>query len=211
MSAGGSTLWLRRGRLTRWMLSRRMPGAVRPRRIPPVRDRSRFLRKVADAFIHEANGRARGTPGVRTITALESTGSGMADRLSGQGCAYRLLVRGIEAGATIDTSLTVTSIERAIDARAHRWGLVLDAAVSPRLRTVISNATEAGYALDGGGDDPATSCHSRRSCSPCSSRVHAPTWLGWWILPCELVERNGDRLRDLVLEQAARRGRNPGH
>jgi tagaturonate reductase len=167
----------------------------------------RFLRGFADAFVHEANLRAGGASRERTVTAIESTGSGMADRLSGQGCSYRLLVRGIEAGATIDTSVTVTSIERAIDARTC-WDLVLQAAVSPHLRTVISNATEAGYALDDGGEDPATGSFPAKLLAVLIARARADL-PGLVILPCELVERNGDRLRDLVMEQAARQATEP--
>ncbi len=187
-----------RGTLDRWT-----PSGNRPRRILQF-GTGRFLRGFADAFIHEANERSAGGQRIRAITAVESTGSGMADRLAAQGCAYRLLVRGVEAGVTFDTSVTVTSIERTIDARAQ-WDPVLQAALSPHLRTVISNVTEAGYALDGRGDDPATGSFPAKLLAVLIARARAGL-PGLVILPCELVERNGDRLRELVIEQAARLG-----
>jgi tagaturonate reductase len=84
---------------------------------------------------------------------------------------------------------------------------VLDVARSPELRYIISNATEAGYTLD-----PADTLTS----APPQSQPAKLTRVLWEryrtggapliLLPCELFERNADRLRELVLELAERWG-----
>lgn len=170
----------------------------------------RFLRGFVDAFVHEAD------PGGRSVTAVASTASGTARQLQAQGCRYRLLVRGIVGGERIDTATTVTSIGRALEA-ATEWRAVLDAAVMPGPLTIVSNTTEAGYALapdasdapeaprvGGPGDEdvaPATFPAKLLSVLVARARAGAVAPV---VLPCELVERNGERLRELVVTEARR-------
>jgi tagaturonate reductase len=164
----------------------------------------RFLRGFADAFIHEANEGMHGSAPVGTVAVVGSTGSGMAQRLAAAGCAYPLLIRGIDRGEMVDGRTTVTSIGRALDAPTA-WARVLEAAVSPELRYLISNATEAGYALDpadgAGSSVPVSFPAKLLAVLVARARAGLP---GLVVLPCELVERNGDRLRELVLSEAAR-------
>lgn len=161
----------------------------------------RFLRGFVDSFIDDANvAAASGTTGTpaRAVTAVETTGSGMAARLAAQGGAYRLLVRGLEHGAIVDTSRIIRAIDRTVDG-ATDPAAVIAAALDPDVRFLVSNTTEAGY--DGG--IPA------RLCAVLDARARAGL-PGLVILPCELIERNGDRLRALVTADATARGLDPG-
>jgi len=159
----------------------------------------RFLRGFVDAFIDDANMATDpgGNGSTRAVTVVETTGSGMAARLTAQGCAYQLLVRGVEQGAVVDTSRVIRSIHRAVDA-THAPGAVVDAALDPDVRFIVSNTTEVGYATD----------FPARLTSLLEARARAGL-PGLVLLPCELVERNGDRLRVLVVEEATRRGLDP--
>lgn len=153
----------------------------------------RFLRAFVGAFVQEAND-AVPPDGRRAITIIESTGSGAAGRLMAQGCRYRLMVRGLRDGAVVDETRLIESADRAVDG-AEDPRAVLAAAVDPAVTTIVSNTTEAGY-VAGSGGFPARLLEVLVA----RSRAGLP---GVTILPCELVERNGDRLRELVLAELA--------
>ena len=76
---------------------------------------------------------------------------------------------------------------------------LLAAALDPDLAFVVSNTTEAGYA-DG---------FPARLSAVLETRTRAGL-PGLVVLPCELIERNGDRLREHVLADLAGRGVEPG-
>jgi tagaturonate reductase len=155
----------------------------------------RFLRGFVDAFIDDDE-RVRRTAGLspgRRVTVVESTGSGMAARLAAHGCAYRLRTRGLDRGRVVDTERVIRVIDRVIDASADTTALV-QAAVDPDLVVVVSNTTQAGY-VPGGFPTRLAAVLAERA------RYGLP---GLLVVPCELVERNGDRLRDLTLDEVAR-------
>ena len=158
-----------------------------------------FLRAFADLFVHEANlaGAAAGR-----VVAVQSTDSNRAGLLNAQGGRYHVCARGLEHGQEVDRVQEVGSISRALVAREN-WEALLDVARSPDLRSVISNTTEAGYALaetdrPGGG---APDSFPAKLLLVLQARFEAGL-PGLTVLPCELVEQNGDRLLELVLEQA---------
>lgn len=160
----------------------------------------RFLRGFVDAFIDDVE-RERaaesGPPGQR-VTVVESTGSGMAARLAARDYAYELRTRGLEQGRVVDTERVIRVIDRSVDASTGTTALA-EAARDPDLAIVTSNATPAGYVAGGFPSKLATVLIER-------ARGGMP---GLLIVPCELVERNGDRLRALVLDEVARIGPEP--
>ena len=112
----------------------------------------KFLRAFADLFIHQAN--EEGQEAGRVVV-VQSTGSDRAELLNRQGCRYHIAVRGIFWGETVDRTEESASISRAL-AAATQWPEVLAVARSPDLRYILSNTTEAGYALDrADGPEPA--------------------------------------------------------
>jgi tagaturonate reductase len=154
----------------------------------------RFLRGFVEAFIDEIEGPGKdaGEPPRRRVTVVETTGSGMAGRLAAQDFAYVLHTRGLEHGAVVDASRLLTVIDRGVDA-SEREDELIEAALDPDLRAIVSNTTEQGYALGRFPRLLATILAAR-------ARAQLP---GLVILPCELIERNGDRLRKLVSEELA--------
>jgi tagaturonate reductase len=158
----------------------------------------RFLRAFADAFIQYGNDRGQN---VGRVVVVQSTAGDRAGLLADRH-AYHILVRGLENGQVVDRVERVECIRRALPA-ATRWDEVLAAAASPAIRTLISNTTEAGYATDPSDrldDWPAKSFPARLTqllWHRCQKGA-APLL----ILPCELIERNADKLRDLVVQQA---------
>ncbi|HEX4589764.1 MAG TPA: tagaturonate reductase, partial [Gemmataceae bacterium] len=165
-----------------------------------------FLRAFADLFVHQANEEGQN---VGRIVVVQSTGGGRADLLNRQGGRYHVVVRGLENGQVVDRVEECSSISRALVAD-RQWGDVLDVAASPTLRFILSNTTEAGYAVDA--SDAATPPRADAPGSPRSfpaklTAVLFKRWqarqLGVTIMPCELIEDNAVKLRALVLQLAS--------
>src|SRR5207249_7280205 len=103
-----------------------------------------FLRAFADLFVHQANEQGQT---VGRVVVVQSTGDARANLLNQQGGRYHVVVRGLEDGRVVDRVEEVASISRALHA-GSQWAEVLTVAHSPQLHTILSNTTEAGYALD---------------------------------------------------------------
>jgi tagaturonate reductase len=135
---------------------------------------------------------------------VQSTGSERARAFNAAHGRYHVAVRGLDGGRTVDRVVEVHSVARAL-AAGTQWSEVLDAARSEDLRVVVSNATEAGYTLLSGDrlDSVPPASFPAKLLAVLAARFEAGL-PGVTVLPCELIEQNADRLRDLVLEQAVR-------
>lgn len=162
----------------------------------------RFLRGFLGAFVQDSNEAARhgGQGPERTIDIVQSTGSGRAALLAARSGRYRLLVRGLTEDGPVDTVRVVDCIGRTLDVRTDP-AAVWEAGMDPDLRMIVSNTTEAGY-RSGPDTFPA------RLLEVLARRAEADL-PGLTILPCELLERNGTRLRGLVHDEALARGLAP--
>src|SRR5262245_65127580 len=103
-----------------------------------------FLRAFADLFVHQANQQGQN---VGRVVVVQSTGDARANLLNQHGGRYHVVIRGLEDGKVVDRVEEAASISRALFA-ASQWADILEVARSPELRFIISNTTEAGYALD---------------------------------------------------------------
>jgi tagaturonate reductase len=161
----------------------------------------RFLRGFVDRFVQHANDAGQN---VGHIVVVQSTPGARAERINAQPDGYHVLVRGYEEGEIVERVETVRSIRRAILA-AEGWPEVLRLAVAPELRYLVSNSTEAGYVLDESdraGDAPPRTMPAKLTqilWQRFQAGSEAPV-----ILPCELFERNADKMRELVLTQSRR-------
>lgn len=159
----------------------------------------RFLRGFIDRFVQHANEEGQN---VGRIVVVQATPGPRADLINSQPDGYHVLVRGYEKGILIERPERITSISRALYA-STQWEQVLEIARSPELRYIVSNSTESGYVLDA--DD-------RRDSKPPRTMPAKLAQILWTrfeagappvvLLPCELIERNADKLRDLVLSQS---------
>ncbi len=156
-----------------------------------------FLRAFADVFVHEANARGEA---VGRIVVVQSTEGNRAALLNAQSGRYHVVFRGLSEGESIDRTLAVRSISRALIAKSE-WAQVIQVARSLELRMVISNTTEAGYSLIDNDDSETPLSFPARLLCVLKARYQAGL-PGLTVLPCELVEPNGDLLRELVLGQA---------
>lgn len=158
-----------------------------------------FLRGFAEYFVARANqaGRLNGR-----VVMVGSTGSGRARRLDEQDGLYTLLVRGREDGAVVDRAQIVAAVSRAL-ASQDQWDDVLACAHNPDLALIISNTTEVGITLEADDRidlDPPRSYPGKLTAF-LYERARAFGYdpdKGLIILPCELIEGNGDTLRGIV-------------
>ncbi len=164
-----------------------------------------FLRGFADALLDEAA--ADGEVG--RVVMVGSTGSGRAAALDAQDGRYTLVVRGLRDGEPVDEARVVGSVSRAL-AASDDWDAVLDVARSPELRLVVSNTTEVGITDDPGDrpdlDPPRSFPGKLAAALAARAEAHGYEGGGLVVLPCELIEGNGDRLRQIVGAHAERWG-----
>jgi tagaturonate reductase len=162
-----------------------------------------FLRGFAEYFIDEANrdGRFNGS-----IVAVGSTGSTRDAALNEQEGLYTLAIRGMENGETCERYRIVSSLSRALSAR-DEWPAVLALAADPAIELVISNTTEVGIALDPSDEYDASPPRSfpgklTRFLVERARVFDFDQRRGVVVLPCELIDDNGTKLREVVNELA---------
>jgi tagaturonate reductase len=117
---------------------------------------------------------------------------------------FHVLVRGYEDEQLIERVDHVRCIGRALNA-AVQWQDILAVARSPHLRYIVSNATESGYILDSA--DRADSLPPQTLPAKLAQVLWERFQAGvspLTLLPTELIERNGDKLCQLVLTQSER-------
>jgi tagaturonate reductase len=161
-----------------------------------------FLRGFVDLFAAQLN-RDPATA-VGPVWVVQSTGTARAEALNAADCRYHVAIRGFQHGQVIDELEFVDSIHEVMPS-ATRWREILELACDPALDLIVSNTTEAGFCLADGerpGEGPPLSFPAKLLA--CLLARHEAGGDPVQVVPCELVERNGARLRELVLEQARR-------
>lgn len=164
-----------------------------------------FLRGFAEYFIDEAN--RRGSFNGR-IVAVSSTGSARDAALNEQDGLFTLAIQGMADGAPRRQYRVISSLSRAISAR-DSWDAVLAVARDPAITLVISNTTEIGITLD---TTDTFDANPPRSFPGKLTRFLAERAVafdydgrrGLIVLPCELIEENGAKLREIVRELGRR-------
>lgn len=164
-----------------------------------------LLRGFVDYFIDAANrnGQFNGR-----IVAIGSTGSGRDRPVNEQDGLFTLAISGIEDGAPREERRIIASVSRAISAQDD-WAAVLECARNPELELVFSNTTEIGITLDE--SDSPTLSPPRSFPGKLTAFLHARATAfdfdparGLVVVPCELIEDNGTRLREIVVTLAGR-------
>ena len=130
----------------------------------------------------------------------------MVARLNQQNGAYTHLMRGIEGGRVVERREVITSISRGINPYTD-FAKFLRCAHSPDLRFIVSNTTEAGIAYsaqDNVTDAPPSSFPAKLTLLLLErfKAFAGDPARGFILLPCELIENNGDNLKKTVLQTA---------
>ena len=177
---------------------------------------SRFLQAHVDLFIAEALAQAPGAgDALGGITVVQTTdradgAARIAALALGQG--YPVRVRGVAGGQRVDRLQHCDAVREAWHANTH-WPALRQAVAEGDVKVIVSNTGDQGYLLH--------ELDGPELLGPGSSAPHSfPAKLlvllhGRWqqtpnktltLLPCELVERNGEVLRDRVCQLARQWG-----
>jgi tagaturonate reductase len=159
-----------------------------------------FLRAFVDWMIDRLN--EAGRFGGR-VAVVQPIAQGLVNVLNEQDGLYTLLLRGIEKGEVTEQRRLITAISRGIDPYTQ-WEAYLAAAENPDLGFVISNTTEAGiaYVQEAWVPDRCPDSFPAKLTALLYRRFTcfegAPD-KGLLILPCELIDKNGQHLKEIVL------------
>lgn len=114
---------------------------------------------------------------------------------------YTVILQGLSNGEIVDTSEIITVVEQMINPY-DEWDAYLSLAENDDLAYIVSNTTEAGIQFvetDNLTDTP------HRASGQTDSLLYRRFKLnkaGFTIIPCELIDRNGERLKEIILRYA---------
>lgn len=168
---------------------------------------SRFLQAHADLFISQALAKGQALGKVTVVQTTASADSAVRVQALASGAAYPVRIQGSEGGRTVDEEYWSSSIATALHA-SRDWSQLRQAFVKD-VEVVISNTGDKGYVLDAADTAALLSASAPAPVSfPAKLLVLLhDRWLlnphsALSLFPCELVSRNGDVLRDLIIRLA---------
>ena len=138
------------------------------------------------------------------VVVVRPRNRAVLDSLNQQDGLYTTLIRGLNAaGEQVSETRLIRSLNREIQPY-QQFDDFLALARAPQMRFVFSNTTEAGIAFaeqDQLEDAPASSFPGKLTQLLWARFQHfaGAADKGWLIVPCELIDHNGDALRELVL------------
>jgi len=164
-----------------------------------------FLRAFLDLIVHLMNQKIDFDAGITIIKARPGTGK--ISLLNKQEGLFTVFLNGIKDGKVLSESNLVASVQEGINPY-EEFGRYFAQADNPDLRFIFSNTTEAGIVYvpaDKLEDKPQqgfpaklTALLYRRF-----QKFNGASDKGLIILPCELINNNGDELKSIVLKHAA--------
>ncbi|MGB5667882.1 MAG: tagaturonate reductase [Maribacter sp.] len=163
-----------------------------------------FLRAFADWMVHEMNQKAKFDAGVVVVQPIDQ---GMVRMLNDQDGLYTLYLNGIKDGKAVSEHQIIDCIQRGINPYEDFSGYLANAK-NPDLRFVISNTTEAGIAYNGSDrlDDAPQKSFPGKLTALLFKRFQTfggSSDKGLIVIPCELIDRNGDNLKKIILQYAS--------
>lgn len=155
-----------------------------------------FLRGFVDWMLQKLNdsGAWNGS-----VVVVQPIAQGMCNMLESQNCMYTHIIRGVE-GVEEQVVDTISRCVKPYDDYESYLALADD----PGFRFIVSNTTEAGItyrAEDQLTDAPPVSFPAKLT--QLLYRRYQNKLPGFVLLPCELIDRNGEKLKQVVLQYAA--------
>ncbi len=160
-----------------------------------------FLRAFLDWQIDQLNQPTDFNAGVSVIRPIDTD---FPPSLNTQQGIYTTLIRGLdETGNAVSQSRVIYSVNEELSAYRD-FANLLELARNPETRFVFSNTTEAGIAFVDGDkldDAPPGSYPAKltRMLWERYNHFNGAEDKGWIIVPCELIDYNGDCLKEIIL------------
>ncbi|PMS15714.1 D-mannonate oxidoreductase [Trinickia dabaoshanensis] len=165
---------------------------------------SRFLLAHVALFVSQALERGDAIGGISVVQTTGNAASHARVAALARQASYPVRIRGNEHGAVVDRVVVCDAIRSAWIADRD-WATIRRSAIED-VRVIVSNTGDTGYRLD---ERDSIDVLSKDSAAPRSypakllallhSRWQERPADGVSIFPCELVENNGDTLREIVL------------
>lgn len=158
-----------------------------------------FLRGFVEDFVQTMHD--KGLYAGKVVLCQNLPGDAAA-RFAAQDNRYHLVLQGMADGAPVRTVKIIDCISRCVNPYED-YGALLALAASDDLRVVISNTTEAGICYEPEEYTPEVlpKTFPARLTALLYHRYGAHK-AGLHLLPCELIDRNGDTLREICLRYA---------
>ncbi len=162
-----------------------------------------FLRAFVDWIVQNMNEKAAFNGNIAVVQPIEN---GMVDKLNEQDGLYTVILKGLKDKKGVKDVDLIDSISKGINPYTE-FNEYLKLAENPDTRFIVSNTTEAGIAFnenDAPDMKPPASFpakvtvllhHRFKTFSGDKTK-------GFILLPCELIELNGDKLKKYVLKYA---------
>ncbi|BCZ46112.1 altronate oxidoreductase [Clostridium gelidum] len=162
-----------------------------------------FLRGFVDWQIDKMNEEANFNGSAVVVQPQEG---GLIDMLNEQDGLYTLYLQGVQNGEAVKTHKIINSISRGINPYRN-YNEYLKLGENPEIRFIVSNTTEAGIAFDEN-DKLNEGCQKSYPGKLTALLYHRFVTFngdgtkGVIIIPCELIDRNGEKLKEIVLTYA---------
>ncbi|MBZ2174056.1 tagaturonate reductase [Schnuerera sp. xch1] len=160
-----------------------------------------FLRAFVDWIVDKMNKKLDFNTGVFVVGPRKND---KVYELNEQDGLYTLLMKGIDKGKLVDKKVVINSITHGINTYRD-YDEYLKSAENPDIRFIISNTTEAGIVYDENDrleDRPQSSFPGKVT----SFLYHRYKFFngdmdkGLLFLPCELIDKNGQKLKEIILK-----------
>jgi tagaturonate reductase len=165
---------------------------------------SRFLLAHVALFVSQALERGEAIGGISVVQTTGNPASQARVAALSRQAGYPVRIRGIEQGVVVDKVVVCDAIRSAWIADRD-WTAVRRAAIED-VRVIVSNTGDTGYRLDERdsaasllNDAAVPRSYPAKLLSLLHSRWRERAADGVSIFPCELVENNGDTLREIVV------------
>ena len=162
-----------------------------------------FLRAFVDWMIQETNNVTDFNGGIAVVQPLAT---GLCQMLKDQDCLYTHYMNGVVEGKAVSDHYINDSIEMTINPYEDHQSFMALAEIDTA-RFIVSNTTEAGIAFDK--NDTLDMAPQSSFPGKLTALLHKRyEWSkghvdkGFIILPCELIDYNGDRLKETILQYA---------
>jgi len=136
------------------------------------------------------------------VVVVQPIPQGLCDKLEEQNCVYTHLMRGLENGVPTVNKKVMDVISRTVKVYDDYEGY-LKLAENPDFRFIVSNTTEAGIAYVEG--DKLTDTPPKSFPAKVTALLNKRFNLGlggFIFLPCELIDQNGSKLKEIILKYA---------
>jgi len=171
---------------------------VRPERVIQFGEGG-FLRGFVDWILQLTN---EATDFNGNVVVVQPIAQGMCDKLTEQDCVYTHIMRGMQNGVPTVEKKVIDVISRCVKPYDD-YAAYLRLAENPDFRFVFSNTTESGIVFEP--SDKLSDTPPRSFPSKVTALLHKRFTLGlpgFVFLPCELIDKNGETLKKIVLQYA---------